>query len=358
MFQERVRWYALHSPLSRPPTSLNRPARHGASPRATPARLPPQYLPSLYVIGAALVATALKAWTALAFLVLCPYISWVYLRFFQLQPETTLRGDPSEEFKFSSFFPDAVAVGCRGVAASLTAADAGGCRFLEGCRCGRQGCRASRGAMGAGGTMCAADEESRLEAKLGWAASGSIGLWLAGRPASSPSCGVTAVCKANLLQTLEIIRPLCCLSAASQLTKGDTASTIWARLIATSPSARRRLKQPPPLPPNAISRCFKTMQAPIDAAARVCGIIFCLRHSPEAVAASSGGIPLEELPLVPRGVGGGVPLPGDSSEASRRRERGAKALEERLKGVGGAGKGAGAAGGLGDAADRMEAGNT
>uniref|UniRef100_A0ACD5WPU8 Uncharacterized protein n=1 Tax=Avena sativa TaxID=4498 RepID=A0ACD5WPU8_AVESA len=33
------------------------------------------------------------------------YMSWVYLRYFQKRLETGLKGDPSEEFSFSSFFP-------------------------------------------------------------------------------------------------------------------------------------------------------------------------------------------------------------------------------------------------------------
>jgi hypothetical protein len=32
----------------------------------------------------------------------------LYLRFFQQQPDTALKGDPSDDFAFSSFFPDAL----------------------------------------------------------------------------------------------------------------------------------------------------------------------------------------------------------------------------------------------------------
>ena len=73
----------------------------------------PQYLPTLYVATALTLTAVLQAWTAAALLVTAPYCTWVYLRFFQWQPETTLRGDPSEDFRFSSFFPDAVQVGGR-----------------------------------------------------------------------------------------------------------------------------------------------------------------------------------------------------------------------------------------------------
>lgn len=33
-------------------------------------------------------------------------MSWIYLRYFQRRLETGLKGDPSEEFSFSSFFPE------------------------------------------------------------------------------------------------------------------------------------------------------------------------------------------------------------------------------------------------------------
>ncbi|XP_020577581.1 rhomboid-like protein 19 isoform X2 [Phalaenopsis equestris] len=33
------------------------------------------------------------------------YMGWLYLRYFQTKPETGLKGDPSDEFSFSSFFP-------------------------------------------------------------------------------------------------------------------------------------------------------------------------------------------------------------------------------------------------------------
>ncbi|RZC70349.1 hypothetical protein C5167_033643 [Papaver somniferum] len=34
------------------------------------------------------------------------YTSWIYLRYLQKKPETNLRGDPSDEFSFSTFFPE------------------------------------------------------------------------------------------------------------------------------------------------------------------------------------------------------------------------------------------------------------
>uniref|UniRef100_A0A6V7QUD0 Rhomboid-like protein 19 n=1 Tax=Ananas comosus var. bracteatus TaxID=296719 RepID=A0A6V7QUD0_ANACO len=34
------------------------------------------------------------------------YVSWIYLRYFQKNPTTGLKGDPSDEFSFASFFPE------------------------------------------------------------------------------------------------------------------------------------------------------------------------------------------------------------------------------------------------------------
>ncbi|KAH6832718.1 rhomboid protein-like protein [Perilla frutescens var. hirtella] len=34
------------------------------------------------------------------------YIGWIYLRYWQRKPETKLKGDPSDEFAFSTFFPE------------------------------------------------------------------------------------------------------------------------------------------------------------------------------------------------------------------------------------------------------------
>ncbi|KAL6527108.1 Rhomboid-like protein 19 [Orobanche gracilis] len=34
------------------------------------------------------------------------YIGWIYLRYWQKKPKTNRRGDPSDEFAFSTFFPE------------------------------------------------------------------------------------------------------------------------------------------------------------------------------------------------------------------------------------------------------------
>lgn len=64
-----------------------------------------KWLPTLFVLIGSGVALAVKAWNYVPFLLFGFYSAWVYLRFFQQQPETNLRGDPSEDFKFSAFFP-------------------------------------------------------------------------------------------------------------------------------------------------------------------------------------------------------------------------------------------------------------
>ena len=41
----------------------------------------------------------------LPFVLYGTYTSWFYLRFLQYNTETKLRGDPSQDFNFASFFP-------------------------------------------------------------------------------------------------------------------------------------------------------------------------------------------------------------------------------------------------------------
>jgi hypothetical protein len=48
----------------------------------------------------------IEATTYLPTIVSGAYISWIYLRYWQMKPETNLRGDPSEDFAFSTFFPE------------------------------------------------------------------------------------------------------------------------------------------------------------------------------------------------------------------------------------------------------------
>lgn len=66
-----------------------------------------KWLPSLSL----LLSIAISFWTAqsatyLPILIFGTYISWIYLRYWQRKPETKLKGDPSDDFAFSTFFPE------------------------------------------------------------------------------------------------------------------------------------------------------------------------------------------------------------------------------------------------------------
>ncbi|XP_023552913.1 rhomboid-like protein 19 [Cucurbita pepo subsp. pepo] len=70
-------------------------------------KLRTKWLPSLAV----LVSIAVSCWTTgaatyLPTIIFGTYISWIYLRYWQRKPETKLKGDPSDDFAFSSFFPE------------------------------------------------------------------------------------------------------------------------------------------------------------------------------------------------------------------------------------------------------------
>ncbi|KAM1268869.1 hypothetical protein ACFX13_001174 [Malus domestica] len=66
-----------------------------------------KWLPSISL----LLSIAISFWieksaTHLPFVIFGTYTSWIYLRFWQRKPETKLKGDPSEDFAFSTFFPE------------------------------------------------------------------------------------------------------------------------------------------------------------------------------------------------------------------------------------------------------------
>ncbi|MFS7974625.1 hypothetical protein Hanom_Chr09g00870921 [Helianthus anomalus] len=44
--------------------------------------------------------------TCLPILIFGTYIRWIYLRYFQRKQETKIKGDPSDQFSFSTFFPE------------------------------------------------------------------------------------------------------------------------------------------------------------------------------------------------------------------------------------------------------------
>ncbi|KAK6791660.1 hypothetical protein RDI58_010741 [Solanum bulbocastanum] len=70
-------------------------------------KLKAKWLPSL----ALLFSIAISFFTAdsvsyLPTILFGTYLGWIYLRYWQKKPETKLKGDPSDEFSFSSFFPE------------------------------------------------------------------------------------------------------------------------------------------------------------------------------------------------------------------------------------------------------------
>ncbi|EFJ47534.1 hypothetical protein VOLCADRAFT_105094 [Volvox carteri f. nagariensis] len=64
-----------------------------------------KYLPLLFLTVTVGAAVAFKQLSDIPFLVLGTYNAWLYLRFFQQQPDSQHWGDSSDDFKFSGFFP-------------------------------------------------------------------------------------------------------------------------------------------------------------------------------------------------------------------------------------------------------------
>ena len=65
-----------------------------------------QWVPSMVAFVSVVVSFFLKESMAyLPTILFGIYVSWIYLRYFQKRLEVGLRGDPSDEFSFSSFFP-------------------------------------------------------------------------------------------------------------------------------------------------------------------------------------------------------------------------------------------------------------
>ncbi|TKY51573.1 Rhomboid protein 19 [Spatholobus suberectus] len=66
-----------------------------------------KWLPSITLLCS--IATSFWTLEATAYLptvIFGTYMSWIYLRYWQRKPETKLKGDPSEDFAFSTFFPE------------------------------------------------------------------------------------------------------------------------------------------------------------------------------------------------------------------------------------------------------------
>lgn len=70
-------------------------------------RIKAKWLPSLVLLLSIVASFFLEGSAAyLPTLIFGTYMSWIYLRYLQKRPETNLKGDPSDEFSFSSFFPE------------------------------------------------------------------------------------------------------------------------------------------------------------------------------------------------------------------------------------------------------------
>ncbi|KAL6578048.1 Rhomboid-like protein 19 [Orobanche minor] len=66
-----------------------------------------KWLPSIALLVSIVVSFFTTDSTSyLPTLIFGTYIGWIYLRYWQKKPETNLRGDPSDEFAFSTFFPE------------------------------------------------------------------------------------------------------------------------------------------------------------------------------------------------------------------------------------------------------------
>uniref|UniRef100_A0A5B7AUS6 Rhomboid-like protein 19 n=1 Tax=Davidia involucrata TaxID=16924 RepID=A0A5B7AUS6_DAVIN len=70
-------------------------------------RIKAKWFPSLtLLLSIAISFFTAESATYLPTLIFGTYMSWIYLRYLQRNPETKLRGDPSDEFAFSTFFPE------------------------------------------------------------------------------------------------------------------------------------------------------------------------------------------------------------------------------------------------------------
>jgi len=66
-----------------------------------------QWLPTLFVLVSVAISFFLEGSASyIPTIIFGIYMSWIYLRYFQRKPETGLKGDPSDDFSFSSFFPE------------------------------------------------------------------------------------------------------------------------------------------------------------------------------------------------------------------------------------------------------------
>ncbi|CAI9296096.1 unnamed protein product [Lactuca saligna] len=74
----------------------------------SPLRIKAKWLPSLVLFVSIVMSffTEEPAETCFPILIFGTYIGWIYLRYFQRKQETKIKGDPSDEFAFSTLFPE------------------------------------------------------------------------------------------------------------------------------------------------------------------------------------------------------------------------------------------------------------
>lgn len=73
----------------------------------SPLKIKAKWLPSIMLLLAIVMSFFISEPSAyLPILIFGTYIGWIYLRYFQRKQETGFKGDPSDEFSFSTFFPE------------------------------------------------------------------------------------------------------------------------------------------------------------------------------------------------------------------------------------------------------------
>eukprot|EP00889_Picochlorum_renovo_P004986 jgi/Picre1/32016/NNA_007364.t1 len=74
---------------------------------ATSIRFKMKYAPLIYIVGVSLVSLVSGMMLKyVPFVVFGWYAAWLYLRHFHRMPDSGLYGDPSDQFRFASFFPE------------------------------------------------------------------------------------------------------------------------------------------------------------------------------------------------------------------------------------------------------------
>lgn len=72
-----------------------------------PLKIKAKWAPSIMLFMSIVISFfTVEPATCLPMLIFGMYIGWIYLRYFQRKQETKIRGDPSDEFAFSTFFPE------------------------------------------------------------------------------------------------------------------------------------------------------------------------------------------------------------------------------------------------------------